>query len=102
MGVIRLSGYDFPEKVAIAVQYLVPKSLRESGLLEEKSDEKEIVDYVEGVLETNEESKKPLETLVPAVNVPEAVGISTDAIENLVRWYCREAGVRNLSKHIDK
>lgn len=102
MEVIRLSGYDFPEKVAIAEQYLVPKSLRESGLLEEKSEEREIVDDEEEVLETNEESKKPLETLVPAVNVPEAVGISTDAIENLVRWYCREAGVRNLSKHIDK
>src|SRR3569832_1324000 len=32
MEVIRLSGYDFPEKVAIAEQYLVPKSMRDSGL----------------------------------------------------------------------
>ncbi|EEC50499.1 predicted protein [Phaeodactylum tricornutum CCAP 1055/1] len=33
MEVIRLSGYDLPEKVAIAEQYLVPKSMRDSGLL---------------------------------------------------------------------
>lgn len=24
------------------------------------------------------------------------------AIDSLVRWYCREAGVRNLEKHIEK
>lgn len=38
MEVIRLSGYDFPEKVAIAEQYLVPKSMRESGLMILKED----------------------------------------------------------------
>lgn len=100
MEVIRLSGYDFPEKVAIAEQYLVPKSLRDSGLLVEEnistSDEEETTE------EAIEELKKPLEAFLPALNVPETVGISKDAIENLVRWYCREAGVRNLSKHIDK
>ena len=25
-----------------------------------------------------------------------------DALDSLVRWYCREAGVRNLEKHIEK
>jgi ATP-dependent Lon protease len=30
------------------------------------------------------------------------VKIEEDAIESLVRWYCREAGVRNLEKHIQK
>ena len=30
------------------------------------------------------------------------VEIGEDAIESLVRWYCREAGVRNLEKHIQK
>jgi len=30
------------------------------------------------------------------------VKISNDAIISLIRWYCREAGVRNLQKHIDK
>jgi ATP-dependent Lon protease len=28
--------------------------------------------------------------------------VSTGAIDSLVRWYCREAGVRNLEKHIEK
>lgn len=26
----------------------------------------------------------------------------SEAIDSLVRWYCREAGVRNLEKHIEK
>ena len=25
-----------------------------------------------------------------------------DAIASLIRWYCREAGVRNLQKHVEK
>ena len=28
--------------------------------------------------------------------------ITTEAIETLARWYAREAGVRNLSKLVDK
>ena len=32
MEIIRLSGYDIPEKVAIATRYLVPKALKEAGL----------------------------------------------------------------------
>ena len=32
MEVIRLSGYDIPEKIAIARTYLVPKALLEAGL----------------------------------------------------------------------
>lgn len=34
MEIIRLSGYDIPEKVAIATRYLVPKALKEAGLQE--------------------------------------------------------------------
>ena len=39
MEVIRLSGYDVPEKIAIAEQYLVPKSMKDSMnlLLRKKS-----------------------------------------------------------------
>eukprot|EP00980_Cylindrotheca_fusiformis_P024379 scaffold11809_cov128-Cylindrotheca_fusiformis.AAC.18 len=99
MEVIRLSGYDFPEKVAIAEQYLVPKSMRDSGLMvekEKKVDEEEL-DETAG-----EEPIKPLDAFVHGENVPKTVGISKDAIEDIARWYCREAGVRNLSKHIDK
>ena len=28
--------------------------------------------------------------------------ISEDALESLIKWYCRESGVRNLQKHINK
>ena len=37
MEVIRLTGYDIPEKVAIGRRYLVPKALKEAGF--EVSDE---------------------------------------------------------------
>lgn len=30
------------------------------------------------------------------------IEITPEAIETLIRWYCRESGVRNLKKHIDK
>ncbi|KAL3919177.1 MAG: hypothetical protein SGILL_003886 [Bacillariaceae sp.] len=104
MEIIRLSGYDLPEKVAIGEQYLVPKSMRDNGLLrEKKSDEsnKETDDdnnrnHSDGEIET------PVGTFVHAPDVPSDLGIESSAVESLVRWYAREAGVRNLSKYIDK
>jgi len=30
------------------------------------------------------------------------VGLSREAIDVLIKWYCRESGVRNLKKHIEK
>jgi Lon-like ATP-dependent protease len=33
---------------------------------------------------------------------PEQASISVPAIHSLIKWYCREAGVRNLQKHIEK
>merc|ERR1719408_730001 len=33
---------------------------------------------------------------------PEHMAITDAAIEDLIRWYCREAGVRNLQKHIER
>jgi Lon-like ATP-dependent protease len=103
MEVIRLSGYDFPEKVAIAEQYLVPKSMKESGLMEEKEEEEE------DETEKEEEEKKeelenstPLDKYVFREGVPVTIKIAADAIRSLVRWYAREAGVRNLAKYIDK
>lgn len=69
MEIIRLSGYDIPEKVAIASNYLVRKSIRESGL--EK---------------------------IPNFNL----SFTNEALELLVKNYCRESGVRSLEKYIDK
>ena len=65
MEVIRLAGYDHPEKVAIADQYLMPKAFRDAGL-------------------------------------PEETKITSDAMDKLIKWYCREAGVRNLQQKIEK
>jgi Lon-like ATP-dependent protease len=107
MEVIRLSGYDFPEKVAIAEQYLVPKSMRESGLMVLKEDHTE--ENADGMCEKKDEEpekaddvKTPLDRYVHAKDIPETLSIAKSAIESLVRWYCREAGVRNLAKYIDK
>ena len=133
MEVIRLSGYDFPEKVAIAEQYLVPKSMKESGLMVEKKKKKEedtteMADSEDsssdedaaeasGVKqlpgekseksddvpkEDEEEGTTPLEKYVHSRGVPESLYIAVGAINSLVRWYAREAGVRNLAKYIDK
>ena len=32
----------------------------------------------------------------------ENVSINPTAIQSLIKWYCRESGVRNLQKHIEK
>ncbi|KAF4650176.1 ATP-dependent Lon protease pim1, partial [Perkinsus chesapeaki] len=61
-----LSGYDTPEKIQIAQQYLIPKAITSNGLENQK------------------------------------VEMTDKATESLIRGYCREAGVRNLEKHVDK
>ena len=68
MEVIRLSGYDHPEKEHIAKDYLIPKVVKDSGLAE----------------------------------LERPGFIADDAIDDLIRWYCRESGVRNLQKQIEK
>ncbi|KAL3910806.1 MAG: hypothetical protein SGILL_007548, partial [Bacillariaceae sp.] len=102
MEVIRLSGYDFPEKVAIADQYLVPKSMRDNGLFTEVKTDEEDKDEGTEPIEKIDETETPVGTFVHAKDVPSTLGIAQSAIESLVRWYAREAGVRNLSKYIDK
>mmetsp|Transcript_89695 Transcript_89695/g.187333 ORF Transcript_89695/g.187333 Transcript_89695/m.187333 type:complete len:1048 (-) Transcript_89695:209-3352(-) len=64
--VIRLSGYVFEEKVAIANQYLIPQTMETHGIKEENID------------------------LTPA------------ALNELIRDYAREAGVRELRKLLEK
>lgn len=66
MEVIRLSGYTEDEKTNIALQYLIPKQLKNNGL---KVDE---------------------------------IEIKESAIRGIVRYYTREAGVRNLEREISK
>ena len=137
MEVIRLSGYDFPEKVAIAQQYLVPKSMKNSGLMEDPTETKEnakstsetetsveeivpeeqpsstsetkpgekLVDEslpAQQASSTSEANLTPVDMYVHTKGVPTTLSITLDAIKSLVRWYAREAGVRNLAKYIDK
>jgi Lon-like ATP-dependent protease len=73
MEVLRLSGYDSPEKLAIAKEYLVPKVIDRTGLGKDA-----------------------------AHKTPESRGLTDDAILALVKQYCRESGVRNLEKHVEK
>lgn len=66
MEVLRLSGYTEDEKLNIAMQYLVPKQIKNAGL-----DNKEIK-------------------------------FEQSAITEIIRYYTREAGVRNLEREIAK
>eukprot|EP01138_Halocafeteria_seosinensis_P004096 gb/GECG01004188.1/.p1 GENE.gb/GECG01004188.1/~~gb/GECG01004188.1/.p1 ORF type:complete len:1020 (+),score=187.42 gb/GECG01004188.1/:1-3060(+) len=72
MEVIEVSGYDGPEKIEIAKRYLDPKTRSEVGL----------------------EKDKP--------STPKSLELYDDALESLIRWYCRESGVRSLEKQIGK
>ncbi|OEH76449.1 lon protease family protein [Cyclospora cayetanensis] len=66
MEIIRIAGYIHEEKIAIAQQYLIPKTAEATGLTDAQ------------------------------------VKINPDALNVMVRDYAREAGVRSLSKCIDK
>ena len=66
MEVIRLSGYTEDEKVAIAIDHLIPKQFKEHGLAKGE------------------------------------LTISEDALRDAIRYYTREAGVRNLEREIAK
>jgi len=114
MEVVRLSGYDVPEKLAIAEKYLIPKSMLESGLREklveetseeekqeEDSDEKSAADSTPDPEPELELEPSP-DVYVTPEGVPPSLSIHTSSVESLVRWYCREAGVRSLEKHIQR
>lgn len=104
MEVIQLSGYDVPDKLEIAEKYLVPKSMVNSGLMIDKSaaakdDENSEEEKKES---QDDEAEERLPSYQLAEGVPDTLSIEKSALESLVRWYCREAGVRNLQKKIDK
>jgi Lon-like ATP-dependent protease len=72
MEVIQVSGYDLQEKVEIGRQYLDGKARAAAGLD------------------------------VGGERTPATLQVTDAAIEHLARWYCREAGVRNLEQHFEK
>lgn len=76
MEVIRISGYDYKEKLEISKNYLDKKARKATGL--EKC-------VFGGQL-----------TRRGRATTPKSLEITDEALVSLIRWYCREAGVRNL------
>ncbi|MFI5300435.1 MAG: endopeptidase La [Polyangiales bacterium] len=81
MEIIQLSGYTEYEKLNIASKYLVPKQLRESGLIRDA--------VVEGVEDKG--AKRPSDVHVE---------ITEGAIRTIIHHYTKEAGVRSLEREI--
>jgi ATP-dependent Lon protease len=93
MEIIRLPGYTEEEKLHIAKGYLVPRQLKQHGLMpaDRPKDAAETVDA--GV------------ATEPRPNAEEVTGetrlvIGDEVLRELVRRYTREAGVRNLEREI--
>ncbi|CAJ1338874.1 unnamed protein product [Effrenium voratum] len=95
MEVIRLTGYDLQEKMKIAEDYLVPTALEQVGL-KKKPEAEEAKD--KGSTESSAIKEAKEARPLPEVKAE----IESSALEALIRWYCREAGVRNLQKHIER
>src|SRR5438270_4971331 len=96
MEIIRLPGYTEDEKMHIARGYLVPRQLKQHGLM--PSDEPAKTDKTEdgqaAVPASNAET-----TQAAAVTETRLV-ITDDVLRELIRRYTREAGVRNLEREI--
>jgi ATP-dependent Lon protease len=93
MEIIRLPGYTEEEKLHIATGYLVPRQLKQHGLMpaDRPTDEVEAADA--GA------------TTEPRPNAEEVTGesrlvIGDEVLRELIRRYTREAGVRNLEREI--
>jgi ATP-dependent Lon protease len=93
MEIIRLPGYTEEEKLHIAKGYLVPRQLKQHGLMpaDRPKDDAETADA--GA------------TTEPRPNAEAVTGetrlvIGDEVLRELVRRYTREAGVRNLEREI--
>ncbi|HJW49095.1 MAG TPA: endopeptidase La [Candidatus Limnocylindria bacterium] len=93
MEIIRLPGYTEEEKLHIAKGYLVPRQLKQHGLMpaDRPKDASETIDAGAAT--------------EPRPNAEEVTGetrlvIGDEVLRELVRRYTREAGVRNLEREI--
>ncbi len=89
MEMIRLTGYDLNEKIAIASKYLVPKCFADAGLSVVGTAKVEGVTTAASVVVNTSSSNTQYE-------------ITEAALETLVKNYCRESGVRSLEKMIER
>jgi ATP-dependent Lon protease len=93
MEIIRLPGYTEEEKLHIAKGYLVPRQLKQHGLMP--------ADRPQEAAEAADASA----ATEPRPNAEEVTGetrlvIGDEVLRELVRRYTREAGVRNLEREI--
>ncbi|HET6703282.1 MAG TPA: endopeptidase La [Gemmatimonadaceae bacterium] len=93
MEIIRLPGYTEEEKLHIAKGYLVPRQLKQHGLMPADRP-KEAAEAADAGAATE-----------PRPNAEEVTGetrlvIGDEVLRELVRRYTREAGVRNLEREI--
>ncbi|MDP9280857.1 MAG: endopeptidase La [Chloroflexota bacterium] len=93
MEIIRLPGYTEEEKLHIATGYLVPRQLKQHGLMpaDRPKDAAEAIDAG-----ATTEPRKNAE----AVTGESRLIIGDEVLRELVRRYTREAGVRNLEREI--
>ena len=102
MEVIRLPGYTEEEKLHIARGYLVPRQLKQHGLLREAKVDPSVAqqDGTTGELLTpNGETPAPNTPTIVTSDQTRLI-IGDDVLRELVRRYTREAGVRNLEREI--
>lgn len=114
MEVIRLTGYDVKEKVKIASRYLVPKALIAAGLMKDPNPPASTTTSSppsttsSSSADSSTTSSPATPPSPPSLSEEEVkpslpvVTITDDALEALVKNYCRESGVRTLEKQIDK
>ena len=98
MEVLYLAGYTEEEKLGIAINYLIPKELKEHGLTKETFMS----------LRTTKENEKPSTPLLEKGGKDgfekgysdENIEFTKEAVLKIIASYTREAGVRNLEREI--
>ena len=72
------------------------------GPLADRMDFIQVSGYVESEkLQIVQKYLEPAVRLKTGIHAEDLV-LTSEAIEDLIRWYCREPGVRNLQKHVEK
>jgi ATP-dependent Lon protease len=111
MEVVRLSGYVTDEKVQILKQYIYPTARAAVGLKPEhmvRSSLPPSAARQPAACASRRTASDAARLARPRLRRasrarsldPQELG--DDASLKLIRWYCREAGVRSLQKHVDK